>query len=190
MDFLFIFGTAIALSMDALSVSVINGFTIKKLHFQHAFRIAFSFGLFQALMPLIGWAAGRTFSVYIEKYDHWVAFLLLLFIGSKMIFESFSMDEECDSKSCLHLPTLLLLSIATSIDALAVGLSFAFLRISIIQPVLIIGLVTFVICLCGVYIGNKIGHFFEKKLELAGGIILILIGLKILIEHLFFGVGG
>ena len=190
MDFLQIFLIALALSMDALAVSVVNGFIIKNLHYTHALRIAFFFGLFQAVMPILGWAAGFYFRAYIESIDHWIAFSLLAFIGGKMIYESTIVKQNvCEignnkSKNCLNFSTLIILSIATSIDALAVGISFSVLHINIIEPVLIIGAVTFVICLAGVYIGDRIGHFFEDKLEIAGGIILIIMGFKILLSHL------
>ncbi len=176
--------------MDALSVSVINGCIIKEIKFRHAFRIAFSFGLFQAIMPVVGWACGIAFVKFIGNFDHWIAFGLLLFIGGKMIRESRRPEGECpDNMNCLHLPTLLVLSLATSIDALAVGLSFSMLGIHIIIPVLIIGAITFAICMSGVYLGKYLGHFFENKLELVGGIILIAIGAKILLEHLLKPVG-
>jgi manganese efflux pump family protein len=185
MPLLEIIGIGIALSMDSLSVAIINGGIIKDLKIKHALRIAFSFGFFQAAMPVIGWVAGLAFVRFIATFDHWIAFGLLAFIGGKMIYESLKKEGECsDSMNCLHFPTLLLLSLATSIDALAVGLSFSMLGIQIAVPVLIIGLITFGICIAGIYIGKKIGHFFEKKLELIGGLILIGIGLKILMEHL------
>ena len=148
MDFLQIFLIALALSMDALAVSVVNGFIIKNLHYTHALRIAFFFGLFQAVMPILGWAAGFYFRAYIESIDHWIAFSLLAFIGGKMIYESTIVKQNvCEignnkSKNCLNFSTLIILSIATSIDALAVGISFSVLHINIIEPVLIIGAVT------------------------------------------------
>jgi putative Mn2+ efflux pump MntP len=178
---------AAGLSMDALSVSVANGFMIRELRFGHAFRIAFFFGFFQFFMPIIGWAAGRYLYSYIRNFDHWIAFGLLLFIGVKMIVESRSLDPEdpaCESKTCLHFPTLLLMALATSVDALAVGISFAVLEMGILYPVVIIGILTFAVCIAGIYIGNKVGHLFENKLEVAGGIIIIAIGIKILVEHL------
>lgn len=184
MDIFTIIATAVALSMDAFAVSVTNGFIIKKLKFSHAFRIAFSFGIFQALMPVIGWAAGFTFRDLIGAFDHWIALGLLGFIGIKMIIGSRNLDQDDASKNCLHIPTLLVLSVATSIDALAVGLSFAFLEVNLILPIVIIGCVTFVFCLTGVYIGDKTGHFFEGRLELIGGIILVGIGVRIAIEHI------
>ena len=189
MDILHITAIAVALSMDALAVSVVNGFIIKNLHYTHALRIAFSFGLFQAVMPLIGWAAGLYFRGYIESFDHWIAFSLLAFIGGKMIYESTIVKKDvCETeenrKTCLDFNTLIMLSIATSIDALAVGISFSVLHINIAGPVIIIGAVTFVICLAGVYIGDRVGHFFEDKLEIAGGILLIIMGLRILFTHM------
>ena len=184
MDILVIIGTAIGLSMDALAVSVTNGFIIKQLQFKHAIRVALSFGAFQAIMPVIGWAAGFTFREVIQAYDHWIAFGLLGFIGVKMIIESRQLDRKKETKNCQHLPTLLVLSVATSIDALAVGISFAFLQINIVGPAVIIGCITFSFCLAGIYIGNRSGHFFESKLELIGGIILLAIGTKIALEHI------
>ncbi len=184
MDLLFILGVAVGLSLDAFAVSITNGCLIKKLHFTHALRIAFFFGLFQALMPLIGWAAGSHFSEYIQKIDHWIVFCLLAFIGAKMIVESRSMKNGCEDRDCRDFPTLLLFSIATSFDALAVGVSFGILKMHILLPVTIIGVVTFLLCLIGVYAGNRIGHIFENKLGLAGGMVLIGIGLKILLTHL------
>lgn len=184
MDIPFIIGVAIGLSLDALAVSITNGYIIKKLNFTHALRMAFFFGLFQALMPLIGWAAGSHFSSYIQKIDHWVVFCLLAFIGTKMIVESRSMDEGCEAKDCRNFSTLLLFSFVTSFDALAVGLSFGILKARILIPVAIIGIVTFILCIIGVYVGNRIGHLCENRLELVGGMVLFGIGLKILIEHL------
>jgi manganese efflux pump family protein len=175
---------AVGLSMDALAVSVANGFMIRQLRFRHAFRIAFFFGFFQFFMPIIGWAAGRYFNPFIGGFDHWIAFGLLLFTGVKMIVESRSLDPACESRSCVHFPTLLLMSVATSIDALAVGISFAVLEVGILEPVLIIGALTFVVCIAGIYVGNRIGHLFENALEIAGGVIIIGTGIKILLEHL------
>ncbi len=183
MSIITILGIGIGLSMDALAVSVTNGCVIRNLRLRHAFLIAGFFGIFQALMPLIGWAAGLSFSSLIENFDHWVAFGLLASIGGKMVWESLRRKGKCEERNCLHLPTLLLLSLATSIDALAVGLSFAMLEIGIVRPILIIGGITFVICFAGLFLGNRVGHFFENKLELAGGLILIGIGVKILVEH-------
>lgn len=181
---------ALGLSLDAFAVSVANGFMIKDLKFRHVIRIALFFGLFQAIMPLLGWAAGSLFSSFIKNFDHWVAFGLLAFIGGKMIFESRRAKEpgcEEDRKDCTHFPTLLMLSLATSLDALAVGLTFAFLDVVIVFPVIVIGCITFTVCLAGVYIGERTGHLFGDKLELIGGIIVIGIGIKIVLEHIFGG---
>lgn len=190
MNLLSIIVIALGLSIDAFAVSVANGFMIKELKFRQVFRIALFFGLFQAIMPLLGWAAGSLFSSFIVKFDHWVAFGLLVFIGGKMIIESRKPVEagcEEDKKDCTHFPTLLMMSLATSVDALAVGLTFAFLDVLIVLPVIVIGCITFVVCLAGVYIGDRTGHLFGDKLELIGGIIVIGIGIKILIEHLLGG---
>jgi putative Mn2+ efflux pump MntP len=145
-------------------------------------------GLFQAVMPIIGWAAGMRFKSLIRPFDHWIAFGLLAFIGIKMLIETRSLDTECRSRDCTHFPTLIVLSLAKSIDALAVGISFAVLNIQILLPILIIGAVTFILCVIGIYIGNRIGHLFENKIQLIGGVVLIGIGMKILIEHLIQGV--
>ncbi len=174
---------AIGLSMDAFAVSVSNGMTIRHQRTNHALRIGIAFGSFQALMPLIGWSAGLSLRDLISGVDHWIAFGLLSLIGCKMIYESTKMDGQRKEVPSLSPWMLLMLSIATSIDALAVGISFAILNISIMTPILVIGTVTFVLSFLGVLIGNKAGHFFEKKIEILGGLILIGIGIKILIEH-------
>jgi putative Mn2+ efflux pump MntP len=174
---------AVGLSMDCFAVSISSGFVIKNLRLNHALLIAFFFGFFQSLMPLTGWFAGLSVIHLISTLDHWVAFGLLSFIGGKMIFESFELDEEKKWMNQMKLSVLLLLSVATSIDALAVGFSFAVLKIHIIVPIIIIGIVAFLFSFAGVYIGDKFGHFFERKIEFAGGLILIGIGIKILIEH-------
>jgi len=175
---------AFGLSMDAFAISITSGLIIKRLKITHALRIAFSFGLSQAIMPIIGWLAGITLKNFIAGTDHWIAFGLLSFIGCKMIYESTKMNKNEKEFDPLNIYVLLLLSIATSIDALAVGLSLSLLKIVIITPALIIGIVTFLLCLIGVYIGDKFGHFFERKIEVIGGLVLIGIGIKILIQHL------
>ncbi len=175
---------AFGLAMDAFAVSVASGFIIKKLKFRQAFKIAFSFGGFQAIMPVLGWLAGLSIKGYIEQFDHWIAFALLGFIGGKMIYESFKIEKKEKSIDPLKFAVLLTLSIATSIDALAIGLTFAVLKVSIWTPIIIIGVITFILSLLGVYVGNRFGHFFEKKIEFIGGVVLIAIGIKILIEHL------
>ena len=183
MEMITITFVAFGLAMDAFAVSVTSGITIRHLKIDQALRIAFFFGSFQAIMPVIGWLAGLSLRDFISDIDHWIAFGLLSFIGCKMIYEALTM--EIDQKEVkLSLYVLLMLSIATSIDALAVGVSFAFLKISIITPVLVIGIVTFVLSYLGTFIGNRLGHFFERKIEILGGLILIGIGVKILIGHL------
>ena len=161
-------------------------FTIHNCNIRHALRIALFFGGFQAFMPIIGWAIGKYFSQYITSYDHWIAFGLLSFIGGKMIYEAHFLDET--GKKCDYANNYVItgLAIATSIDALAVGLSFSFLNIQIVNPVIIIGSITFVISLAGVQLGSRFGGKFGNKMEIIGGIILIAIGLKILLQHLYF----
>ncbi len=178
------FFLAVALAMDAFAVSIASGVTIQRLHVVHALKIALFFGLFQALMPVVGWLAGLSLRVYIEQVDHWIAFVLLGFIGGKMIYESVKLKKDEKASDSLSIYVLLVLSIATSIDALVVGLTFSLLNIVIITPILIIGAVTFLLSFAGVYIGDHVGHFFESRIELAGGLILIGIGTKILVEHL------
>lgn len=170
--------------MDAFAVSITSGAIIKNLKVDHAFKIAFFFGLFQAAMPVVGWMVGLEMRDFISEIDHWVAFALLSLIGCKMIYEARKMETIEKDFDPLGFYVLVGLSLATSIDALVVGLSFALLEISILTPILIIGLVTFVMSFAGVYIGDRVGHFFENKIEILGGLILIGIGLKILVEHL------
>lgn len=175
---------AVGLAMDAFAVSVANGVAVKRQRIQHALTIALFFGLFQGIMPIIGWMAGTGFRSLISGIDHWIAFGLLTFVGGKMIYESTKLERTTANNGLPSLSVLLLLSVATSIDALAIGLSFAFLKIEIITPAVIIGLITFTLSLAGVFVGQRLGHFLERKIEIVGGIILIGIGFKILIEHL------
>ena len=177
---------AIGLSMDAFAVSLCKGLGMKKLNYVHALVIALFFGVFQAVMPLIGWTLGRQFEQYITAVDHWIAFGLLAFIGGKMIWDATHDGEEdaCPVDQRLDLKQLTLMAIATSIDALAVGITFAFLQTPIVPAVLEIGCVTFGLSFVGVIVGHLFGTRFKKGAEIAGGGVLILIGLKILIEHL------
>ena len=187
MDFFSIIVIAVGLAMDAFAVSVACGVTITRMGLRQTLTIAASFALFQAFMPVIGWSAGLSFRHYIEPYDHWIAFGLLAGIGLKMIYEARHLDGEKDHQDIDVVMTagrLLLLSIATSIDALAVGLSFAVLNITILAPALIIGFITGGLSHAGIILGRKVGHLLEGKVEIAGGVILILIGLKILFEHM------
>ncbi|MEG2929027.1 MAG: manganese efflux pump MntP family protein [Oscillospiraceae bacterium] len=179
---------AVGLSMDAFAVAVCKGLNMTKPSYKNCFLIAVFFGGFQGLMPFIGWVLGTQFESYITAFDHWVAFVLLLIIGGKMIYES-RQKEECrgECADILSIKELFILAIATSIDALAVGITFALLPdTDIVLSVVLIGVVTFALSFIGVIIGNKFGSRYEKKAELAGGIILVAIGVKILTEHLFF----
>lgn len=170
--------------MDAFAVSITSGLTIKRLKINHALRIALFFGAFQAIMPVIGWLAGFSLRDFISGVDHWIAFALLAIIGGRMIFKSREKSQNKEEINPLNIYVLLLLSIATSIDALAVGLSLAFLKLLIITPAIIIGIVAFLFSFIGVFIGNRFGGMFKHKAEVIGGLILITIGIKILIEHL------
>lgn len=186
-----IFFLAIGLSMDAFAVSVSSGTRARSRLLWNALIIGLFFGAFQALMPALGWAAGLGVRNLIADYDHWIAFVLLTFLGCKMFYEALSTpDGEEGRVLSLTLSLLLTLSIATSIDALAVGFTFSTIKIAILRPVLIIGFVTFVISMTGVLIGNKCGEFFGRKMEFLGGLILIAIGVKILMAHLFPALGG
>ena len=182
---LFLIG--VGLSMDAFAVSVCKGLGMEKINKKPAFLIGLYFGGFQALMPFLGWALGIRFQKYITSVDHWIAFFLLLFIGGKMVIEAVR-DKDVQEIGAKDLPLdhkeMLLLAVATSIDALAVGITFAFLNVSIMEACLIIGCTTFVLSVIGVVVGNFFGTRYKRKAEIAGGVILILIGLKILLEHL------
>jgi len=186
MDLITIVIIALGLAMDAFAVSITYGLTIQRPGINNAFKIALSFGLFQAFMPVIGWLAGLTLADSISSIDHWVAFGLLSFIGLRMIYGSRKTEKYEKAVDSLNNYVLLMLSIATSIDALAIGVTFAFLEITIATPVIIIGIVTFLLSLTGVFIGKKIGRYFGKKIEIIGGLVLIGIGIKILIEHLSY----
>ncbi|MGC9325578.1 MAG: manganese efflux pump MntP family protein [Desulfomonilia bacterium] len=184
MDLFTIVFIAIGLAMDAFAVSITSGATMGKLGIRHAFRIALFFGGFQALMPVIGYLSGLSVRHYLEEIDHWIAFGLLLGIGCKMIYESVFLDDAEKKPDPTNLIVLIGLSVATSIDALAVGISLSLIKIEIIVPAVIIGLITFSLSLLGIYLGKQLGHLFERKIEVLGGLILIGIGVKILLEHL------
>ena len=178
---------ALALSMDAFAVSIASGVAIKKLRIEHAFTIALWFGIFQAIMPLFGWFGGVELRDLLSGVDHWVVFGLLVVIGAKMIWEAFQIEPIERRSNPLDIRILFTLSLATSLDALATGVSFALLGIPVVMPVIIIGAVTFLVSFAGVWIGDKSGHFFGKKMEILAGIILILIGTKVLVDHLAAG---
>jgi manganese efflux pump family protein len=187
MDLLTIVFIALGLSMDALAVAMASGCAVKKIEMRPALRMAFFFGFFQVLMPVIGWLAGLGFKKIIASFDHWLAFILLSIIGGKMILEA-RRPADCPPRDHMQsLPVLLGLAVATSIDALAVGLSFSLLAVDIITPVAIIGLVTFTLSFLGVLAGHKFGSLIAGKVDVLGGLILIGIGFKILLEHLHGG---
>lgn len=185
-----LFITGIGLSMDAFAVSLAKGFCVKDKIANKALKVAIFFGLAQGIMPLIGWFLGRYFEDSIKSIDHWVAFVLLVFIGVKMLYESYcGKDEEIECSlddNDFKSKDLFILAIATSIDALAVGISLALLNVNIVQASLIIGALTTVICFGGVYIGKLCGNFLNKYAEILGGLLLIIMGFKILVEHLYF----
>lgn len=193
MNFIALIFTAFALSMDAFAVSITKGMTIKNLKKSTALKMALAFGVFQGGMPLLGWALGISFESYIKSIDHWIAFILLGFIGFNMI-KGFFDDRKEGKESELEFSAtadehdlsnkeIIMLAVATSIDALAVGISFAFLNVSIIPAASIICIITFLVCVVGVFVGNKVGDIFNGYAELVGGVILILIGFNIFNEH-------
>ena len=183
MDFISTLLIAIALAMDAFSVSLTKGFTLKNITKSQALWFGIFFGGFQALMPVLGWLGGIQLEWLITTFAPWVAFILLLLIGSNMIRESFSNDEE-DSSDKFSFKELTLLAIATSIDAFAVGITYAVLKTDILIPIIMIGVTAFIFTLIGLYLGKKIGNYFGDKFEILGGVILILLGVKILLEGL------
>lgn len=180
-----LFLIAVGLSMDAFAVSVCKGLAMPKCTFKKAAIVGLWFGGFQALMPAIGYVLGAQFQETIASIDHWIAFVLLALIGGNMIHEALDNDEE-EADTSLDVKTMFLLAVATSIDALAIGITFAFLKVNIIPAVCFIGIVTFIISFAGVKIGNVFGVRYKNKAEIVGGVILILLGLKILLEHLGF----
>lgn len=183
MSLLSLFLIAVGLSMDAFAVSICKGLAMQKISLKKAGIVGLWFGGFQALMPLLGYLLGSQFEQYITAIDHWIAFALLCLIGGSMIKEALSKEEECANAS-LDVKTMFLLAVATSIDALAVGVTFAFLQVQILPAVAFIGSITLILSVFGVKVGNMFGIKYKSKAELTGGIILILMGCKILIEHL------
>ena len=195
MGFIELFFVGIGLSMDAFSVAVCKGLQMRRIRWGRTLTVAAFFGGFQALMPLIGWLLGKQFEQYITAVDHWIAFGLLTFIGGKMILDVIREKKEkkgdCEAAKPAYdepfrIGELALMAVATSIDALAVGITFAFLQVNIWQAIAIIGVTTFFLSIVGVFIGNIFGAKYQQKATLAGGLVLLIIGTKILIEHLFF----
>jgi manganese efflux pump family protein len=187
LDTLSIIGIAVALAMDAFAVALAAGTTLRPLTFRRCFRLAFHFGLFQAMMPVVGWLAGLTVQSFVATWSHWLAFLLLTIIGGRMIFLAVYGEQEHDRPAAdpSRGLTLVALSVATSIDALAVGLTLAMLEVTIWLPALIIGLVTGSLTLTGLFLGARVGALWGKQIEVAGGVLLILIGIKILLDALW-----
>ena len=183
MSWIELFLIGVGLSMDAFAVSICKGLSMTKLRWRQGLLVGVFFGGFQAAMPLIGWALGRQFERYITSVDHWIAFILLGYIGGKMIWDGFHGEEET-CPSGFDLKELTMMAVATSIDALAVGITFAFLDVEILPAVSFIGVTTFLLSAVGVKVGNVFGIRYESRAELAGGVILILLGFKILLEHL------
>ena len=177
---------AVALSMDALAVAIACGITLGTVRTRHALIVGAWFGVFQAVMPALGWFAGTEVQAFIAGFDHWVAFILLVFAGGHMIYESFQPDAP-GRIDPMNVRLMFVLAVATSIDALGAGLSFALLRIPILLPALLIGTTTFTISFCGVWIGKRAGKLAESKVKLIGGLILIGIGVRILASHLIAG---
>jgi putative Mn2+ efflux pump MntP len=184
MDAITLTGLALALAMDAFAVALGTGAVLSQLTGRHLFRLGFHFGLFQALMPVIGWLAGLTIMQWVEAWDHWIAFSLLAIIGGRMIYEAFSDEEKSDDRDPTKGLSLVLLSIATSIDALAVGFSLSVIGVSIWMPALVIGLVAGALTIAGMLLGGRIGDRWGSRVEIFGGLVLIAIGIKILAEHL------
>ena len=184
MSLLNILGLAVGLSMDAFAVAAAAGLALPRVTKRHVLRLALHFGLFQFLMPIVGWLAGRTVSAYIDAWDHWVAFALLVLVGAKMLWDAFFRDD----KKVVADPTrglmVIVLSIATSIDALAVGLSMAFLEVSIWAPAVIIGVVAAILTMVGIQFGNRLAAKWRRWAEAAGGVVLLLIAFRILAAHL------
>ena len=184
MSIIELFIIAVGLSMDAFAVSIGKGLSVSKIKLSHALKVGVWFGGFQALMPLIGYFLGSTFASVVTNFDHWVAFFLLGIIGFNMIRDSFSKEEDEDKPNAdFSFKVMLMLAVATSIDALAVGVSFAFLCVKILPAVLMIGITTFLFSVVGLKIGNVFGNKYKSKAEFTGGVVLVLIGIKILVEH-------
>jgi putative Mn2+ efflux pump MntP len=186
MNWITILGIALALAMDAFAVALAAGTVIAPLTGRHLFRFGFHFGLFQLLMPIIGWLAGMTVQKWISAYDHWIAFVLLAIVGGRMIWAAFDEQNDNAASDPTRGMTMVMLAVATSIDALAVGLSLAMLHVSIWWPATVIGVVAGVLTVIGMLLGRRLGTIWGKRVEICGGLILCAIGLKILLEHIVF----
>ena len=173
----------LSLAMDAFAVSICKGLSMKKMNWKSAIIISLYFGIFQAFMPVVGYFLGSTFESYVTNIDHWIAFILLSLIGGNMIKESFD-SEDKKKNDKIDFKTMIVLAIATSIDALAIGITFAFFEVNLLLSISIIGIITFLLSILGVKIGNKFGDKYQNKAEFVGGLILVLMGIKILLEHL------
>ena len=183
MDFMTILGIALALAMDAFAVALAAGAVLNPLTRRHLFRLGFHFGLFQSLMPIAGWLVGMTVQKWISSYDHWIAFVLLAVVGGRMIWEAFDESEDKTASDPTRGLTMVMLSVATSIDALVVGLSLAMLDVSVWMPAAIIGVVAGVLTVMGMLLGRRLGNNWGRRVEICGGLVLCIIGLKILLEH-------
>lgn len=183
MDWITILGIALALAMDAFAVALAAGAVLNPLTRRHLFRLGFHFGLFQALMPIAGWLIGMAVQKWISSYDHWIAFALLAFVGGRMILEAFDEEKDKAATDPTRGMTMVMLSVATSIDALAVGLSLAMLGVSVWRPAAVIGVVAGVLTVFGMLLGRRLGDSWGKRVEVCGGLVLCIIGLKILLEH-------
>lgn len=186
MDYVNLFGIAVGLAMDAFAVSIAAGAFICVIRVRSAMKVGFTFGIFQFIMPVLGWLLAVRVRSFIGSVDHWVAFILLSFVGGRMIYESFKIEGTESRFTVLSVSWLIALGVATSIDALIIGVTFAFLNIAIVIPAIVIGIVAFFFSFIGFFLGCRLGHLFENKIEILGGVILIGIGIKILVEHLFF----
>lgn len=187
MDYVNLLGIAVGLAMDAFAVSIAAGAFVCAIHFRSAFKLGVTFGSFQFIMPIAGWFLAVWIKDFIAGLDHWIAFVLLAFVGGRMIREALKIKEEQEEQlAVLSLRWLVALGVATSIDALIIGVTFALLGTAIVFPAIVIGIVAFIFSFFGFFLGCRLGHLFENKIEILGGVILIGIGLKILVEHLFF----
>ena len=182
---LFLIG--IGLSMDAFAVAICKGLSMRKIDVRQTVTVALFFGGFQALMPFLGWALGKQFEQYITQYDHWIAFVLLVYIGGKMLWEALHSKGEDTAPANFSIKELLILAIATSIDALAVGVSMAFMNVPVLLSAVVIGVVAFVLSVVGGLAGRRLGALFQRRAELVGGLVLVGIGIKILVEHTMGG---